>query len=110
MKTDKKLRLKDIILYFQLNKTAGKFLPQMKELIKLILTIPGSSCTNERLFSALRRLKSYLRSKIKQDRLNDISILHIYKELCSEINIGHILNKFIQKLNIRRQTFATLNE
>ena len=33
----------------------------------------------ERYFSALRRLKTYLRSTIKEDRLSGLAQMHIYK-------------------------------
>ncbi|KYQ55428.1 hypothetical protein ALC60_05716, partial [Trachymyrmex zeteki] len=44
--------------------------------IRVLLTIPTSTCSNERSFSYLRHLKSYLRSK--QKRLNHIATLYIH--------------------------------
>ena len=44
----------------------------------LYITIPVTSATAERTFSVLRRLKSYLRSTMTQERLNNVMVMHIY--------------------------------
>ena len=44
----------------------------------LFLTIPISSSTSERSFSALKRLYTYLRSSMIQSHLNNCSLLHIH--------------------------------
>ena len=46
-----------------------------KTLLPMYLTIPVTSATSERTFSALRRLKNYLRSTMKQDGLNNCHTL-----------------------------------
>ena len=50
-------------------------------LAKLNLVMPATNATSERSFSALRRMKTYLRSTMKQERLNSIMTLHIHKDL-----------------------------
>ena len=45
------------------------------------LTIPVISATSERTFSALRRLKNYLRSTVKHDRLNNCLLMHCHKSI-----------------------------
>ncbi len=44
-------------------------------LAKLILVMPVTNATSERSISALRRMKTYLRSTMKQDRLNSVMTL-----------------------------------
>nr|CAH7742351.1 unnamed protein product [Callosobruchus chinensis] len=41
--------------------------PEIIKLLKIIMTIPVSTCTAERSFSALRRIKTYLRSTMTTD-------------------------------------------
>jgi len=53
---------------------------QVDVLLRLYLTIPLSNATAERSFSALRRLKTYLRSSMSQQRLNHLMILHVHPE------------------------------
>lgn len=106
--SDDRLRLKHVILYLKENSNIRPLFSQLTKLVKLLLTLPGSSCTNERSFSRLRRLKNYLRSTMLQDRLNDISILNIYSDIANDIDNDSLLNKFIEKHNLRLQTFAVL--
>ena len=52
---------------FQNMKTeVREMFPMVENLLKLILISPASSCSAERSFSALRRLKGYLRSTMTQ--------------------------------------------
>ena len=44
--------------------------------MKLILVMPATNATSERSFSAMRRLKSYLRSTMTQERLNHLITLY----------------------------------
>lgn len=70
--------VKDVVTFFEKNNWCAGLVPEYFKLIQLLLTIPGSTCTNERSFSSLRRLKNYpLYSTMLQDRLNNIAILHL---------------------------------
>ncbi len=77
------------------------------KLIKLYLTIPVSTATAERTFSALNRLKNALRASMGQPRLNHCLLAHIYKEKLDEIDPNQIMSTFISS-NERRQTFFGL--
>lgn len=48
---------------------ARGLIPDFVRFVRLLITIPGSSCSNERSFSVLRRLKTYLRSTMSQNAL-----------------------------------------
>ena len=75
-----------------------------------MLTIPYSARTAERLFSTLRRLKTYLRSTMRQARLNGVTILHIHSGDSEQLNLDEILDEFIKKNAVRRNnTFAMSN-
>ena len=45
----------------------SELLPELVKLFCLALTVPVTTCTAERSFSALRRLKTYLRSTMTQE-------------------------------------------
>ena len=49
--------------------------------LKILRTIPVTSCKAKRSFSALCSLK-YLQSSIGQDRLNGLALLHIRTSRC----------------------------
>lgn len=99
--------LGDIVRYMQdpKNIVLQEMITEFWQFVLCLVTIPVSTCTAERSFSALRRLKSYLRSTMTQKRLNAVSILHIHREITEEINVDEIANEFILKNNVRRNTF-----
>lgn len=83
-----------------------ELLPEMTNLLKIALTVPVTSCTSERSFSCLRRVKTYLRSTMSQVRLNHVALLHGHKQLAYKISLPDIANKFIVRASVRRNTFS----
>lgn len=69
-------------------------------LLKLILVIPATNAVSERSFSALRRIKSYLRSTMKQERLNNLMLLHVHKNESDNIDLKSIANAFVQNKSL----------
>lgn len=65
-------------------------------LITLILVMPATNATSERSFSALCRVKSYLRSTMSQARLNSLMILHVHKDLTDQLNLIEVANEFVE--------------
>ncbi|ELT97977.1 hypothetical protein CAPTEDRAFT_59344, partial [Capitella teleta] len=57
----------------------GDVLPHTLSLYKLALTVGCSSASCERSFSAMKIVKSYLRSALCQDRLLGLSLLYVEK-------------------------------
>jgi hypothetical protein len=73
-------------------KHCDEFFPIIKTLLYLYTTIPVTTASVERSFSSLRRLKNYLRSTMGQERLNDLVVLNIHKNI--PINIDEVINIF----------------
>ena len=57
--------------------------------------VPATDALSERSCSALRRLKTYLRTTMCQDRLNHCMILYVHKELTDALEITDIGNQFV---------------
>ena len=55
--------------------------PLLTKLLRIAMTIAVSTAHCERSFSALKRIKSYLRSTMGEDRLADLAILSIEREI-----------------------------
>ena len=66
--------------------------------LRIIGTLPVASCECERLFSALRSLKTYTLSTMFAERLNDIVLLHIYKD--SIVKIDKVITLFAMQNKI----------
>jgi hypothetical protein len=84
---------------------------QIEILVKLLLTLPCSSAEAERSFSAMRRLKTYLRGTMSQDRLNHLAILHVHRDLVHQaVDVRLIANDFIKLNEKRRAIFGTFQK
>ena len=60
----------------------------------MFATLPVTTSTTERSFSVLRRLKTYLRATMTEDRLNGLALGHIYKD--EDVDILEVINLFAQ--------------
>jgi hypothetical protein len=76
--------------------------PNVYKLVQVRMTIPISFSTCERSFSAMRRLKNWLRTCMGQERFTKLSTLSIERDLTNKINGGIILEKSAsnRKLNL----------
>nr|KAJ0208585.1 hypothetical protein LSAT_V11C400170440 [Lactuca sativa] len=60
----------------------------------LILTLPVSTATTERSFSAMNLIKTRLRNKMEDEFLNDSLVLHFERELAEKISLDTIVQDF----------------
>ncbi|OXU20394.1 hypothetical protein TSAR_011167 [Trichomalopsis sarcophagae] len=102
--------VKDVVAFLKSEKSYRLIFNEYTKLVRLLLTIPGSTCTNERSFSTLRFLKTYTRATMGQDRLNHYAILYVYRDRVEALNIGDLMNKFILKNQHRKNTFAIIKQ
>ena len=54
--------------------------------LKILATMPVTSCSCEKSFSAMRRLKNYTRSTMTNDRLNGLALMHIHRDIIPSID------------------------
>lgn len=82
---------------------------EVLKLIKLLLVCPASAASAERSFSGLRRLKTWLRASISQERLTHLAILHAHQlyvdEHAAEV-LRAVSQEFISKTEERESTFG----
>ena len=58
---------------------------EVHKLVLLVLTIPYSTASVERSFSALKKIKTYLRNAQGQERLSNLSLMSIEKSLLKQL-------------------------
>jgi hypothetical protein len=63
-------------------------------LLRLILTLPVSTATTERSFSAMKIIKNKLRNKMKAGFLADSMSVYIEREIAATINSDTIIDEF----------------
>lgn len=71
--------------------------PNLVISIRIFLTLPVTVASGERSFSKLKIIKNYLRSTMGQQRLSDLSIISIEKELAENIDVSNIVKTFALK-------------
>ena len=71
-------------------------------LVIILLVIPAANATSERTFSALRRVKTYLKSTVTQTRMNNLITIHVQKERTDALDLKAITNEFTATNERRR--------
>jgi hypothetical protein len=79
---------------------------QIAILLRLLFVLPVTSATAERTFSSLRRLKTFLRSVMSQERLNSIAMLHVHKDETDKLDLQSVASEFIGRSDNRLVTFG----
>ena len=69
-----------------------QLLPNLYAVLKVLLTMPVSTASAERSFSGLRRLKTYLKSTMSEQRLTGLALMHIHRS--QNIDTDQVLNAF----------------
>lgn len=79
---------------------------ESQKLACLILTLPSTTASVERSFSCLKRIKTYCRNSMSEDRLSDLAIMSIekrlLKNLLSDCNqfYDKVIEEFIKKIAV----------
>ena len=65
----------------------------IRKLIQIIMTYPVTSCQAERSFSALRRLYTWTRATMTEERMKNLARMHIHPN-----QMGAIMDSTVKKL------------
>jgi len=79
---------------------------EVEQLVRLMLLCPVSSCEAERSFSSLRRLKTWLRNTMTQERLNSVVVCHVHQKVMDDIDLSEIAADFAGRSDIRKSMFG----
>ena len=75
----------------------------VNSLLRILLTLPVSVASAERSFSSLRRLKTWLRNQMGQERLTGLALLNAHREI--EVDVDKVIDRFA-KIGNRRLEFV----
>ena len=68
--------------------------PEFTKLVRIAMTIAVSTAHCERSFSALKRIKNYLRSTMGENRLMNLAIISIERELSNTLVLDDVVTEF----------------
>jgi hypothetical protein len=81
--------------------------PMVERLLRLVLTLPVSTATAERAFSAMKLVKTRLRTKLGDDFLRDCVIVYIEREIAEKFSVDEIIETF--DLGARKAEFKLID-
>lgn len=79
---------------------------QVDQLVRLLMVSPASSAQAERSFSALRRLKTWLRTSMSEVRLNSVAVCHTHQQLMDCLEMQPLVSEFVSRSDLRRLLFG----
>lgn len=91
------------LLAFLVENDLEQTVPEATKLLKLVLTIPATTASVERSFSALKRIKTYSRNRTEQGRLSSLALISIEKERLIKLKAktadfyNAVINNFVKK-------------
>jgi hAT family C-terminal dimerisation region len=82
-----------MLQYIRRNKLESTF-PNIDVALRIFECIPVSNASGERTFNGLKRVKSYTRSCLIQQHLNDLSTLFINQDITKSVNFDGLIDDF----------------
>jgi hypothetical protein len=73
--------------------------PNIYAICTVLITIPVSSASSERSFSAFPLVNNCLRATMSDERLSNLSLLHIHRT--RNLSLEDVINKFAVRKNRR---------
>ena len=74
---------------------ASAMFPNIKVLLLILCTLPVTSCSAERSFSGLKRIKTALRSTMGNERLTSLALLHLHRDI--DVSVRDIVEEFARR-------------
>lgn len=75
---------------------------ELYRLCKIAVTIPVTSASSERSFSALNLIKTYLRNSMGERRLSNLGIIHIERKRSNDLDLEEFIDIFANNHNNRK--------
>lgn len=94
----------------KLSKGQKGLISEVVKLLKLVIVMPATNAVSERCFSGMRRLYTYLRTNMTQNRLNHTMMLHVHKEKTDALSLVNVANEFVFGSEHRLKLFGKFTE
>ena len=84
------------MLQMLVSKNLVNSFPNVYIALRIYLSIFGTSCTGERTFSVLKRVKNYQRASLGECKLSALALLSIECDVVRKLNVHEIIQQFAQ--------------
>ena len=82
---------------------------EVHKLLRLYLTIPITTATSERTFSAVRYVLTFKRATMTQKRLNNCLLAYVHKDFTDKLDMIEIAKDFIIVNEERHKYFGSFS-
>ena len=69
-----------------------RIFPLIHTFLAILLTLPVSTASAERSFSSLRRLKTWMRSRMGEERLTGLAMLNVHRDIY--VSVDKVIDRF----------------
>ena len=87
-----------------------KLIQEVQTVCKLLAVNPATSAAGERSFSSARRLKTWLRSRMSDDRFTNLAVLNGHKQRTDSVPITEVAKEFVSRNENRKRNFGKFKE
>ena len=90
------------------SREAKKLMPNLFKVVKLLATMPISSCEAERSFSTLRRIKNHMRTTMGQERLSALNVIAMHRARVNRVlleQMDELIDTFASRKNRKAYFF-----
>ena len=84
-----------------------KLIQEVQNICKLLTVNPATSAAGERSFSSARRLKTWLRSRMGDERFSNLAVLNGHKQRTDSVSIADVAQEFVSRNKNRKRNFGT---
>ena len=105
-----KLSVENLAVVYGSNDALAVMTKDAHTMLRIYLVALATSYSPERSFSALKRIKTYLRSTMTEAKLNHCGTLHIRKAMCKTINMQKAVDTFIIRSTASRNLFGATQQ
>ena len=85
-----------------------RMLGKIDRVLKVYFTVPVTTATAERSFSALKRLKTFVRSSMTQARLNNLLMMYVHDSVTESLDLVDVGNQFVSVNSRRKHYFGII--
>jgi len=65
--------------------------PLIHTFLSILVTLPESTASTDRIFFTLRRVNTWLRSRVIEDRLTSLALMHIHRDIL--VDVGKVIDR-----------------
>lgn len=99
--------LTKISIFMQNNKDVKDFCSEYAKFIKLLLTAPQSVCV---FIFVVKVTEDLCACEYNTKKTNDLAILYVHRDVANELDMDDLVDEFIRRATVRKNTFALKNE